>query len=140
LLAYVLVALGVLGGGLAVVIAIWAEPILRIIYGSDLNAIHLLRLLSIAIPLDFCAAWMGTVLVSRGFDKTVMCAAGSGALCDVLLNLWLIPRFGAMGAAWATLISYLVLLVVLVTSFLIQPVLLESALASGSPNAVGTRG
>jgi Na+-driven multidrug efflux pump len=29
-----------------------------------------------------------------------------GALLNVGLNLWLIPKMGIVGAAWATLISY----------------------------------
>jgi len=137
-LAQVLLALGVLGGCLAVVIAIWAAPILRIIYGADLNAIHLLRLLSFAIPMDFCAALMGTVLVSRGFDKPVLWGAGTSALCNVLMNLWLIPRLNATGAAWATLISYLVLLLVLGSSCLMQPIFLEEAPASDAVGVMGS--
>ena len=138
LLGYVLVALGILGGCLGAVIAIWAAPILRIIYGADFNAVHLLRLLSFAIPLDFCAALLGTVLVSRGFDKPVMWAAGTVALGDILMNLWLIPHFNAEGAAWATLISYGVLLVVLARSCLVHPIFLEQARTSGPADALTT--
>ena|SRR6266576_1043621 len=138
LLAQVLVALAVLGGCLALVIATWAAPILRIIYGADLNAVHLLRLLGFAIPMDFCAALMGTVLVSRGFDRAVLWGAGTAALCNVLINLWLIPRFSAMGAAWATVISYGVLLLVLGTFCFVQPIFLEQARNSGAAETVTT--
>jgi O-antigen/teichoic acid export membrane protein len=137
LLAHVLLALAVLGGCLALVIAAWAGPILRIIYGSDLNAVHLLRLLSFAIPMDFCAALIGTVLVSRGLDKPVLWGAATAAVCNVLMNLWLIPRLNATGAAWATLISYLVLLIVLGSSCLTQPIFREETPPS---NAVGVMG
>lgn len=138
LLGQVLLALGVLGGCLALAIAIWAAPILRIIYGADLNAVHLLRLLSFAIPMDFCAALMGTVLVSRGFDRAVLWGAGTAALCNILINLWLIPRFSATGAAWSTGISYGVLLLVLGTSCLVQPIFLERASRSGAVETVST--
>ncbi len=117
-------------------IATWAAPILRIIYGADLNAVHLLRLLSFAIPMDFCAALMGTVLVSRGFDKPVLWGAGASALSNILVNLWLIPSLGATGAAWATLTSYVLLLVVLGASCLRQPIFLEEALASNTADVV----
>jgi O-antigen/teichoic acid export membrane protein len=137
LLAQVLLGLGVLGGCLALVIGIWAGPILRILYGADLSAVHLLRLLSFAIPMDFCAAMMGTVLVSRGFDKPVLWGAAAAALSNVLMNLWLIPQLSATGAAWATVISYLVLLVVLGSSCLMQPLFLE---AKSAPDAVGAMG
>jgi len=36
---------------------------------------------------------------------------GGAALLNILLNLWWIPRFGLMGAAWATAASYAVALV-----------------------------
>jgi O-antigen/teichoic acid export membrane protein len=107
------------------VTAAWASPILHVIYGGDMNAIHLLRLLSFAIPMDFCAALLGTVLVSRGFDRPVLWSAGTAATCNILMNLWLIPRFRATGAAWATLICYGVLLLVLGTSCLVHPIFLE---------------
>lgn len=113
LFLWALLGVTFVGGCFAVVIAAWSAPILRLIYGNDMNAIHLLRLLSLAIPLDFCVALMGTALVSRGFDKAVLWGVGSAAVCDILLNLWLIPLHGAMGAAWATVISYLVLLAIL---------------------------
>lgn len=138
LLSYALLGLGILGGCLAVVIAIWATPILRIIYGADLNAVHLLRLLSFAIPMDFCAALMGIVLVSRGFDKPVLWGAGAAALSNILMNFWLIPRFSATGAAWATLISYLILLIVLGSSCLKQPIFLEEMPASDAVGIVGS--
>jgi O-antigen/teichoic acid export membrane protein len=138
LLVYALVALGALGGCIAFMITTWAGPILHLIYGADLNAIYLLRLLSFAIPLDFCAALLGIVLVSRRFDKPVLWGAGAAAISNVLINLWLIPRFSATGAAWATLISYGVLLVVLGASSLVHPIFLEHAPVPGAADAAAT--
>lgn len=130
-----LLALAIVGVVLSLVIYLWAEPILRIIYGSDLHAVGLLRLLSLAIPMDFCAALMGTVLVSRGYDKPVLWGALAATICDVGANLYLIPHFAAAGAAWATLISYCVLLLVLGTSCRRHPLFAEHELrveASGA--------
>lgn len=112
LFLYGLLGVSIVGGCFAFMIAVGAAPILRVIYGRDMNAIHLLRLLCFAIPMDFCVALMGTALVSRGSDKIALWGVGSAAICDILLNLWLIPGHGATGAAWATVISYLVLLIV----------------------------
>jgi len=36
---------------------------------------------------------------------------GVGATTNVILNLWLIPRIGGMGAAWATIIAYFIVAV-----------------------------
>jgi O-antigen/teichoic acid export membrane protein len=135
--AYTLVALSLLGIGLAGMIAIWSGSILGIIYGSDVNAIYLLRVLSLAIPMDFCVALMGTVLVSQGFDKSVLWGAGFAAMCNILVNLWLIPRHGAEGAAWTTVLSYLILLIVLGKSCLTATLFREVELTSDTMEAVG---
>lgn len=121
-----LLGLFALGSVLAVGVSVAAHPILRLIYGSDLNAARLLQLLAWAIPMDFCTALLGTVLVSRGFDKPVLWGAVVATISDIGLNLWLIPRMGATGAAWATLISYVVLLATLAGSYYSRPVFAEA--------------
>ncbi len=120
LLAYVLVALGVLGGCIGLVIMVWAAPILRIIYGTDLNAVYLLRVLAFAIPMDFCTSLLAITMISQGFDRAVLVCFGSAAGVNVLLNLFLIPGLHAAGAAWATLASYVYLLVVFGAVFLVK--------------------
>ena len=52
------------------------------------------------------------ILVPLGREKTVLWSIISGAAVDVVLNLLLIPRFGAAGAAVATSVAELVVLVV----------------------------
>lgn len=110
LLFRVLLLVTIVGLGLAVAIRPLASVILRIVYGSDLGATRLLQILVFAIPLDFCVALLGTVFVSRGRDHAVLTATGSAAAINIILNLLLIPRFQAMGAAIATLVSYVYLL------------------------------
>jgi O-antigen/teichoic acid export membrane protein len=131
LVTYALFALGALGACVGLVIAIWAPPILRIIYGGDLNAIHLLRILSLAIPSEFCVALLGTVLVSRGFHGLVLTCTASAASFNILLNFFLIPRLKADGAAWATVSSYLLLLTLVLTAFIVKPILDEERLIGG---------
>jgi O-antigen/teichoic acid export membrane protein len=112
-----------LGACIGVTIAVWAAPILRVIYGGDLHAIHLLRVLSLAIPMEFCVALLGTVLVSRGFNAIVLACTASAATFNILLNFFLIPRIQADGAAWATVSSYLLLLTLVLIAFFTKPVL-----------------
>jgi len=112
---------------IAVVIGIFAPVILRIIYGSDLAATGLLRILVFAIPMDFCVALLGTVFVSRGFDRTILMATGTAAAANIILNLLLIPRFQAMGAAIATLASYVYLLAFLLRRTIKKPVFAEAS-------------
>lgn len=132
--------LGVVAVGtlVALVALVWAPSILRVIYGSDLHAVGLLRLLSIAIPMDFCAALLGTVLVSRGFDKPVLWGAIAATAFNVAINFWLIPRQGAMGAAWATLASYVVLLVVLGASYSLRPVFADTRNGIGAADVLAS--
>jgi O-antigen/teichoic acid export membrane protein len=136
LLSYALFAVGVFGGCIALVMAVWAAPILQIIYGADLNAVYLLRVLAFAIPLDFCTALLATTMVSRGFDRQALACMGSAAGVNVLLNLFLIPRLHAAGSAWATLASYVYLFVVFVATFLLKPVFFERASCASNPDTV----
>ncbi|HYX05972.1 MAG TPA: flippase [Bacteroidales bacterium] len=47
-------------------------------------------------------------LINENLQKFSMLFTFSGAVSNVLLNLWLIPTVGATGAAWATVISYMI--------------------------------
>ncbi len=115
LLLWSLLAVATAGTLLALVIGIFAPNILALTYGSDLGATNLLRILVFAIPMDFCVALLTVVFVSRGLDRTILTAIGTAAGMNIVLNLCLIPRFQGLGAAVATLASYLYLV-----SFLLQ--------------------
>lgn len=122
-----LFAVAGLGTGIALVLSFWSVPILKLMYGSDLHATHLLRILSAAVPMDFCCALMGIVCVSRGFDTVVLRGAGFAAFANIFANLLLIPRLSATGAAWSTLISYVILLSYLAWEISRRAILEESA-------------
>ena len=123
LISLALIALTAFGICVAIVIAILASPILRTIYGGDLNAVRLVRILSLAVPMEFCVALMGTVLVSRGFHKLVLACTASAATFDLVSNWFLIPRLRAEGAAWSTVASYLFLFILVLAVFALKPVL-----------------
>ncbi len=50
------------------------------------------------------AAW----LKAMNYTKIQFISTLAGAMINIGLNLLLIPRYGAMGAVWATLVSYAV--------------------------------
>ena len=54
-------------------------------------------------------------MVSRGYERPVLYSFAAGAGINVFLNLIFIPRFQANAAAWATVASYALLLLVLLT-------------------------
>jgi Na+-driven multidrug efflux pump len=49
---------------------------------------------------------IGQHLVITEQEPLSLFSHGMGALINVVLNLWWIPQYGIVGAAWATLISY----------------------------------
>ena len=51
-------------------------------------------------------------IIPHELDKTNLVSMFSGAGADILFNLLLIPRYGAVGAAVATVLAYLVILLV----------------------------
>ena len=125
-LLLVLTGLAILSSSAALVIGLLAPQILTLIYGSTLGAARLFRILLIALPLDFCFSLLWTVLVSRGYDRAVLYSLASGATLNVALNLVFIPRFQADAAAWATVASY-GLLFLAVLSFVLRKKVLATA-------------
>ena len=68
--------------------------------------------LSIAMIFSAFSAFLGSVYFLEKKSVRSFVTAGIGAITNILLNFLLIPHFGAMGAAVATVISYLVAFVI----------------------------
>jgi len=56
-------------------------------------------------------------LIAKNLQNYLPISTGIGALVNVLLNLYLIPRWGAMGSAWATNASELLAAILLFLVF-----------------------
>lgn len=83
-----------------------AEPIMRIVFGSAYAGGSLaLRILLPSIGFIFLHAVAGSTLVALGRVKLEWGIMSLGAVLNILLNIVLIPRYGIVGAAWATLAS-----------------------------------
>jgi len=54
----------------------------------------------------FFGGTLSNALFAEGLQKFVLMTTVVGAVINVALNLVLIPRWGAMGASWATVIAY----------------------------------
>ena len=65
--------------------------------------------ISLSVLFDAMSLFFGAALQTR--DRTIYIPVVTGfvALLNILLNIWLIPRYGFMGAAWATFVSYVAL-------------------------------
>ena len=64
---------------------------------------------SAAAIFEAMSLFFGAGMQTRDRTIFVPVVTGFAAVVNVLLNIWLIPRFSFMGAAWATLISYAVM-------------------------------
>jgi O-antigen/teichoic acid export membrane protein len=103
------------GIGAAIIMAIARKPLIGLLFGSAFAASAMLAgPLLFAIPLDFVTSVLLTVLVAWDHPRRVIAATGTAVGANVLLNLFLIPRYGAMGAAFATPLSYVPFLGILV--------------------------
>jgi O-antigen/teichoic acid export membrane protein len=96
--------------GLAIPIAtggfILAEPLTGFVLGSQYaGAATLFRWLTLTIVAGSLASYFGARLIPIGREKKYLTAVAAGAVVNVVLNLFLIPRYGAIAAAFTTAIS-----------------------------------
>jgi O-antigen/teichoic acid export membrane protein len=95
-------------GACAVVTPI-AAPFVELFYGKEFlpTAPLLIVLIWSEVPIFF-AAVLGNAMIAKGLQRYMPFSAFCGAFANVVLNLWLIPKYEALGASWATVISYFV--------------------------------
>lgn len=109
-----LVLAGAVGLAIAAVLFLVKGRLIALLFGPAFApSATLAGPLLAVIPMDFIVAVFLTVLVAWDHPKRVLAATGTAVVCNVALNCVLIPRFGAMGAAWATPLSYVPFLAVL---------------------------
>ena len=95
-----------IGLGLAIPTTFLAPLIIQVIYGKEYLVSA--TILSIHIWTSIFVGWgllRDMVLVTQSLVKIILFTTVVGAICNVLLNLILIPHYFGVGAAWATLIS-----------------------------------
>jgi O-antigen/teichoic acid export membrane protein len=93
--------------GACVIVTLFSGFIVREVYGSkfDAAALSLAVLIWSEVPVFFGVV-LNSGLVAKNLQSYLPFSTGFGAILNVALNLWLIPRWGAVGSAWATNISY----------------------------------
>jgi O-antigen/teichoic acid export membrane protein len=86
-----------------------AGPVIRLLYGSDFHdAVTPARILVLGMVLGGAAGVSSGFLYGRGRPGLNSLALGLGLVVTTVLDVLLIPRFGAIGAAYASTIAYLV--------------------------------
>jgi PST family polysaccharide transporter len=97
----------VVAAGLCVFFTTGATLVVRVLYGKQfLPSAPLLAVLIWSEIAVFFSAVVSNVLVARNEQRLLPIPTLVGAAVNVGLNIVLIPRYAASGAAWATLISY----------------------------------
>lgn len=96
-------------------IIVLAGPLAEVLLGQEYRAAA--RFILPWIALAIFLAGLKVFLFDMAFQLSkrsgaMMWSVGVAAICNVLLNFWWIRSFGVIGAAWATVVSYAVALVV----------------------------
>jgi O-antigen/teichoic acid export membrane protein len=96
--------------GLALPIAvggfILAVPLTQFVFGNQYSGSGVLfRWLTLTLIAGPAASYFGARLVPNGREKKYFISVFAGALTNVVLNLFFIPRYGAIAAAFTTALS-----------------------------------
>lgn len=87
----------------------FSTPIITFIYGDDYQAsAAILSIHVFATLFIFQRAILSKWLIAEGHYKFSLFSHGAGAISNIILNYLLIPQYGGIGAAWATLFSYMI--------------------------------
>ena len=95
--------------GVSIPVALLSEPIVNTLFGSGYKdaapvlAIHLWASLAVFLGMASSQHLLVEHLQKISFYRTLI-----GLVCNVILNIMLIPSMGAKGAAIATVISYFI--------------------------------
>jgi len=93
----------------AVVLALAAPLVLPLLYGAQFDAaVGLAQILLIGLSVEGAAGVISAYLYGVGRPGLNSVAMGSGVVLTVVLDLLLVPRWGATGAAIASTVAYLV--------------------------------
>ncbi|MFM6976624.1 MAG: flippase [Sphingobacteriaceae bacterium] len=91
----------------AILISLSANTLISILYGDAYEGAGILLSIHIWSGIFvFLGSASSQYLLAEGFTMVSFSRTAFGALINVLLNLWLIPNYGAWGASVATLIAY----------------------------------
>lgn len=102
--------------GMSIALVTWSfsHLIISILYGDKfLSSVSVLDILSWAILLFFINFLLSNILISSGREVTNTWNLVGATCFNIALNLVWIPQYGAIGAAWATLICEMGLIIVL---------------------------
>jgi len=88
-------------------ISVIIKDVISIIAGPEYQAAYrIVPIVALAYVCQGMTSYFQVPLMLRKKTVHISLTGACGGMADLLLNFILIPRYGAMGAAWATLISF----------------------------------
>ena len=92
--------------GIALGVTIVAVPVMNLAFGKEYTGAGSVLMIHIwALPFVFLGVARGAWAINEGFMKYIFMTTGLGTVMNIVLNLIFIPRLGAVGAAWALVLS-----------------------------------
>lgn len=93
--------------GVAIPLMLMADPLIRLAFGAEFSAAGgVLFYLMLGVPFLFLANMSGLYFTVFGQERQAFIRNVAGLAVNVALNLFMIPRYGAIGAALSTVVSY----------------------------------
>lgn len=91
---------------LALIFFVYPEPVVRLIYGAEnfAPAIPIMRVTALIILIRLALAAYGIMLTTSGRHRVRMITVTLATLLALGLHAYAIPRYGAYGAAWVSVI------------------------------------
>lgn len=103
-LASLLIALPIVAGGIII-----AEPLISITFGYEfIAAVSTLQILLLSLLIVFPGSMLADLILAENKQKVFIKSSFLGAATNVILDLLLIPIYGIVGSAVATVIAILV--------------------------------
>ncbi len=93
----------------ALIVSLGADTFIHMLYGDNFDGAGIMLSVHIWSGIFvFLGSASGQYLLAEGFTMISFYRTATGATVNILLNLWLIPLYGGLGASIATLIAYFV--------------------------------
>lgn len=94
---------------ISIIVSFFSDWLMPLLYGAGYSTAGPVLTLHIWSSLFvFLGVASGKSLIVEGYQIDVLLRTISGAILNVIMNLILIPKFGVVGAAFSTLVSYFV--------------------------------
>lgn len=107
--------------GLACFMSIFSKPLIALLGGDEYSkSATILSVLSWVLVLVFFGSARRQWLLAEGLQRHILICSVVGAVVNVVLNYYMIPYWGGLGSAWATIIAFAV-------TFLVVPLFLKKS-------------